>query len=102
MTDKPKGVADAARTSFEAEAAPEKRAKAGLRIKVRKVGNSLGIILPKEVLARLRVGAGDELTLSETPGGVALAALDPDVQEQVEIARRLMDRYRNALAELAK
>ena len=58
MTDKPKGVADAARTSFEAEAAPGKKAKAGLRLKVRKIGNSLGVILPKEVLARLRVGGG--------------------------------------------
>ena len=102
MTDKPKGVADAARTSFEAEAAPEKRAKAGLRLKVRKVGNSLGVILPKEVLARLRVEAGDELTLSETPGGVALAHYDERLQEQIEAGRRAMKRYRNALRELAK
>lgn len=98
-TKKPKGVEDAERQPFTAQA-PAK--PAGRTLKVRKIGNSLGVVLPKDVLAKLKVGEGDELTVSETPDGVALTAFDDETQRQLEIARDIMRRYRNTLRELAK
>lgn len=74
-----------------------------LKLKIRKVGNSSGLVLPKEVLARLDVEAGDEVFLTETEGGgYSLSPLDPDFERQMTIARRGMKKYRNALHELAK
>jgi putative addiction module antidote len=98
-TKKPAGVSDAEQMPFKHEA-PAK--PAGRTLKVRKIGNSLGVVLPKDVLAKLRVGEGDDLTVSETPDGVALTAFDDEVARQIEIGRDLMKRYRNALRELAK
>jgi putative addiction module antidote len=100
MTKTPKkpGVSDTDRAPFTADA-PK---MAGRTLKVRRVGNSLGLVLPKEVLAKLRVGEGDELTVTDTAEGVALQHFDGDLQEQIEAARRGMKRYRNALRELAK
>ena len=72
------------------------------RLKVTTVGNSAGVVLPKEVLARLKVGKGDSLYLTETPGGYVLAPYDPAFEEEMAAARRVMKRYRNALRELAK
>jgi putative addiction module antidote len=102
MTDrrKPTGVSDAAGIPFKGDAAKPK--PAGLSLKVRRIGNSLGVVLPKEVLARLRVGEGDLLSVGEAPDGVTLRAFDDRVAQQVEAARDLMRRYRNALRELAK
>lgn len=71
-------------------------------LKVTKIGNSAGVILPKEVLARLRVGLGDKLYLTEAPDGVRLTATDPDFAEQMEVAERIMREDRNILRELAK
>jgi len=73
-----------------------------IEIKVRKVGNSLGVILPKEVLARLNVGDGDTLLVTDAPDGVFVSAYDARVAEQVEAGRVIMRKYRNALRELAK
>ena len=74
-----------------------------LKLKIRKVGNSSGLVLPKEVLARLDVEAGDEVFLTETEGGgYSLSPLDPDFERQMAIAKRGMKKYRNALHELAK
>ena len=98
-TKKPKGVSDTERANFQAEA-PAK--PAGRTLKVRKIGNSLGVVLPKDVLAKLDVGEGAELTVSDTPDGVALTAFDDETQRQLEIARDIMRRYRNTLRELAK
>jgi putative addiction module antidote len=98
-TKKPKGVADAAGQAFEAQAAAK---PAGRTLKVRRIGNSLGVVLPKEVLAQLNVGEGAELTVTDTPDGVALRAYDAELARQLEIGRKLMHRYRNALRELAK
>lgn len=89
------GVADTEQVAFE----PSPK---GRTLKVRRVGNSLGVVLPKEVLAKLKVGEGDELTVSDTPDGVALTAFDEETRLQLEIARDVMARYRNALRELAK
>lgn len=98
-TKKPKGVADAASTAFDAQA-PAK--PAGRTLKVRRIGNSLGVVLPKEVLAKLNVGEGDELTVTDTPDGVALAGGDAEFARQMEMMRDIMRRYRNTLRELAK
>ncbi|MCR6645258.1 MAG: AbrB/MazE/SpoVT family DNA-binding domain-containing protein [Terricaulis sp.] len=99
-TKKPHGVSDTERFPFEAEAAAPK--PAGRTLKVRRIGNSLGVVLPKDVLAKLNVGEGDHLSVSDTPDGVALTAFDDEVARQIEIGRDLMKRYRNALRELAK
>jgi putative addiction module antidote len=102
MTDeikKPKGVSDSEQHDFQAQA-PVKQS--GRMLKVRKIGNSLGVVLPRHVLAKLNVGEGDELTVSDTPDGVALTAFDDETQRQLEIARDIMRRYRNTLRELAK
>ncbi len=72
-------------------------------LKVRKIGNSLGVVLPKETLALLGVGEGDELIATRAPGGeLRLTPPDEDFERQMRAAEEIMDRYRNALAELAK
>ena len=73
-----------------------------LELKIRRVGNSLGLVLPKEVLAHLNVGDGDQLYITEAPGGFRLTAADPEFAKQMAIAEKGMKRYRNALRELAK
>lgn len=71
-------------------------------LKLVRVGNSTGVILSKELLAHLRVSLGDELSLTEVPGGFTLKRHDPGFEEQMEAAREVMARRRNALRELAK
>ena len=72
-------------------------------LQVRKIGNSVGLILPKELIARLNLKEGDKLFPVEQPGGsVLLTRYDPDFEKAMTIARRGMKRYHNALAELAK
>lgn len=71
-------------------------------LKLIPIGNSTGVILPKEVLARLRVGQGDALSLVETAEGVELRPHDPGFEEQMAVAREVMQRRRKALRELAK
>lgn len=103
MTDeikKPQGVSDTERMPFEAEKPAVK--PVGRTLKVRKIGNSLGVVLPKDVLAKLNVGEGDELTVSETPDGVALTGADAEFARQMDLMRDIMRRYRNTLRELAK
>lgn len=74
----------------------------GMKSKVTTVGNSAGIVLPKEALAKLRVQKGDTVYITEAPDGLHLAAYDPEFVEDMEIAERLMRKYRNALRRLAK
>ena len=72
-------------------------------VEIKKIGNSSGIILSKDVLARMNVGVGDKLYATLTPdGGFRLTPYDPDFEKAMEVARRGMNRYHNALAELAK
>ena len=72
-------------------------------LQVRKIGNSIGFILPKDTAARLDLKEGDRLFLVEQPGGdFVLTRHDPDFEKAMEVARRGMKRYHNALAELAK
>jgi putative addiction module antidote len=74
-----------------------------VEVKVRKFGNSLGVILPKEVLSRLNRGDGEKLFLVEEAGGdYRLTAYDPAFAEKLEKAEGIMGRYRNTLRELAK
>jgi putative addiction module antidote len=73
-----------------------------MKVKVTTVGSSAGVVLPKEVLAKLRVRKGDTLYVSETPDGIELSPYDPDFDQELETARAVMRRYRNALRKLAK
>ncbi|MEM9939724.1 MAG: AbrB/MazE/SpoVT family DNA-binding domain-containing protein [Pseudomonadota bacterium] len=72
------------------------------RIKVRKVGNSLGVVIPADALKRHKVGEGDELLLTLTPNGYSLAVYDQDVVDQVKAGREIASKYKNTLRELAK
>lgn len=71
-------------------------------LKLTSIGNSVGVILPKELLVKLGVQKGDTLFAVETPEGVRLSVSDPDYEAQMIVARRLMKKWRNVLAELAK
>lgn len=71
-------------------------------IKVRKIGNSLGLVLPKELIARLRVAPGDLLFVQETVGGIQLTPYDPEFERQMGIAERVMREDRDALRALSK
>ncbi|MGH6914320.1 MAG: AbrB/MazE/SpoVT family DNA-binding domain-containing protein [Geminicoccaceae bacterium] len=73
-----------------------------MKVKVTTVGSSAGVVLPKEVLAKLRVRKGDTLYLSETPDGIELSPYDPEFDREIETARVVMRRYRNALRKLAR
>ena len=74
-----------------------------IETKVRRIGNSLGIILPKEALVALKVQEGASLYLTEAPDQtVQLTAEKSEFARTMEVAERCMDRYRNALRELAK
>jgi putative addiction module antidote len=72
-------------------------------LKIRKVGNSLGLVLPKEVVSRLRTGDGQEVFLLEGPNNTyRLTPFDPVFQEKMARAEEIMGRYRNTLHALAK
>jgi len=72
-------------------------------LQVRRIGNSIGFILPKDTAARLDLKEGDRLFLMDQPGGgFVLTRHDPNFEKAMEVARRGMKRYHNALAELAK
>lgn len=73
-----------------------------MKLKITTVGNSAGIILPKELLARLRLQKGDELFALETPDGIKLTAFDPALAEQMEVAERVMRNRRALLNKLAQ
>ena len=72
------------------------------KLKVTQIGNSMGVILPKEVLARLKLEKGDTLFLTDAPGGVTLTPYDADVEEQLAIGREFMREYRDTFRQLAK
>jgi putative addiction module antidote len=72
------------------------------KLKITSIGNSAGVILPKEVLDKLRVEKGDTLFLTETPSGIELSAHDDEVERQMEIAEKVMRENRNLLRKLAQ
>lgn len=71
-------------------------------LKLTQIGNSVGVILPKEVLARLKLEKGDTVYLTENPNGLALSPNDPAFEAQIETARGIMKKRRAVLRELAK
>jgi len=74
-----------------------------LELKLRKVGNSIGLVLPKEAIARLNAGEGDAVFLTDTTDcGFRLTASNPEFARKMKAAENLSRRYRNALKELAK
>lgn len=74
-----------------------------VELKVRKFGNSFGVVLPKEVINRLQTGDGEPLFLIESPdGGYRLTPYDPAFEKKMAKAEDIMSRYRNTLHVLAK
>ena len=71
-------------------------------LKLTQIGNSVGVILPKEVLARLKVQKGDVLHLTDVPSGIALTPYDPALEEQLALGRAFMKEYRDTFHALAK
>lgn len=74
-----------------------------LELKLRKVGNSVGVILPKEALAHLKVEEGDSVSVTEGPdGSLRMSPHKAEVARQMEVVQDVMNRYRHTLRELAK
>lgn len=71
-------------------------------VTIRKIGNSLGLILPRGTLDELKVSEGDTLHIVQTPDGIRLTPYDPNFGEALDAARDYMRRHRDALRELAK
>ena len=74
-----------------------------LKLKLRKIGNSVGVVIPKEALNKMNSKQGDTLVLSETPnGGFRVTPDRESFAEQMAVAEDIANRYRNTLNELAK
>ncbi|MGA2905023.1 MAG: AbrB/MazE/SpoVT family DNA-binding domain-containing protein [Candidatus Korobacteraceae bacterium] len=73
-----------------------------MKTKLRRIGNGYGVLLPKEVIQRLRVAEGSVLTISESSAGIQLSPFDADFSAQVEAFRRTEPQHRKAYRELAK
>jgi putative addiction module antidote len=71
-------------------------------LKIRRIGNSLGVTLPKEILQKLNVGEGDSLFITETADGIQITPYDPDFEAAMQAFGETRKNYRNALRELAK
>ncbi len=82
---------------------PDPKGQVIAKVTLKKIGNSAGVILPKDVMARLHLSIGDKFYATLTPeGGIRFTPYAPDFERAMEVARRGMKIYRNALAELAK
>ena len=73
-----------------------------MKLKLRKVGNSVAMIVPKHVRQKMGVKEGDAVYLTETPDGYRLSPYDPEFSKQMELAREVQSKHRDALRELAK
>lgn len=71
-------------------------------LKLTQIGNSVGLILPKEVLVRLKLEKGDTVFLADAPGAVTITPHDPKFEEQLDIGREFMREYRDTFKTLAK
>ena len=71
-------------------------------LKLTQIGNSTGVVLPKEALEKLRVSKGDVIYLTETPDGFRITPYNSAFEHQMETAKEIMKKRRNALRELAK
>jgi putative addiction module antidote len=73
-----------------------------MKLKITTIGNSAGVILPRELLARLRVDKGDELHVLETPDGIRLTTYDPEFAAQMDVVEQIMRDRRDLLRKLAE
>jgi putative addiction module antidote len=73
-----------------------------MKLKITAIGNSAGVILPRELLARLRLAKGDALYATELPEGIKLAPFDPALARQMEAAERVMRKRRTLLKKLSE
>ena len=73
-----------------------------MKLKITTIGNSAGVILPRELLARLRVDKGDELYVLETPDGIRLTTYDPEFAAQMDVVEEIMRKDRDLLRKLAQ
>lgn len=73
-----------------------------IALKLTQIGNSTGVILPKEALEKMRVAKGDMIYLTETPDGFRVTPYDEEFERQMTVAREVMKKRRNVLRELAK
>ena len=71
-------------------------------LKLTQVGKSVGVVLPKEALARLKLRKGDAVFLTETAHGVTLTTFDPELEEQLKVGREFMHEHRELFRQLAK
>lgn len=71
-------------------------------LKLRKIGNSVGAVFPQEVLARMRLTDGDTMFLTEAPDGFRITPYDPEFEDQMDVARKVMKKRRNVLRQLGK
>lgn len=73
-----------------------------MKARITQIGNSTGLILPKEIVDRLKVQKGDEVFLMETKNGFTVTPYDPEFEEQIAVASKGISKYRNALRALSK
>ncbi len=73
-----------------------------MELKLVKMGNSVGMVLPKEARTRMKLARGDRVYLTETPDGYTITPYDPEFGRQMEVARKVMKKRRAALHELAQ
>ncbi len=72
------------------------------KLKITQIGNSLGVVLPKELLAQLKLGKGDSVFVTDAPGGVTVSPYDPAVAEQLALGGEFMRAYRDTFHQLAR
>lgn len=73
-----------------------------IKVKITAIGNSMGILLPKEALSKMKASKGDTLYLVESPEGYTLTPYEENFDSQIKVAETVMRKYRNALHKLAK
>ncbi|TAH10434.1 MAG: AbrB/MazE/SpoVT family DNA-binding domain-containing protein [Curvibacter sp.] len=71
-------------------------------LKLTQIGNSVGLILPKEILARLKLEKGDTVFVTDAANGVTLTPYDPALEEELRLGREFMREYRDTFHQLAK
>lgn len=73
-----------------------------MQTKLRKIGNSTGVVIPKKVLGAMNIKEGDEVFITECEDGIKLSQYDPEFSEQMTLVRQVMKKRKNALRELSK